>query len=500
MIRTSVFEDEITLYWDYQAGLPEGGFYRVLRDGGEVCRVPSTHATVSGLAPDTAYLFRVEMCRADGSLYRVFEERRVATAPRRLRHNVLDYGAVGDGETLCTAALQRAIDACGKGETVYFPAGTYRSGALFLHSDMELYLDEGAVLQGSVDPTDYLPKIPSRFEGIEGACYASLINIGTLVSGGGSYNCKNVVLRGHGTIFGGGLALADATCAYEYSQRKEEFDALRPAVGDDQAERVLPGRSRGRLLHICCAEHVVMAGLTLGYGPSWNIHMIYSRDILTYNCNIESHDVWNGDGWDPDSSEDCCCFGVLFNTGDDSVAIKSGKNPEGNRLGIETRNIRIFDCKCTDGHGLSIGSEMSGGVDLVYLWDCDFVNSMNGIQIKGTAKRGGYIRRVYANRCRVSCLLLQSVGYNDDGEAAPDKPVFEDCVFEDVTISGVWSWNGKLHPREAIKICGFDDDPHAARNIVIRRAVILPPVDGTPLQSVSLRYCRGVTLEDIRCL
>ena len=106
-----------------------------------------------------------------------------------------------------TAALQRALDACGAGDCVYFPAGVYRSGALFGHSDMELYLAEGAVLQGAEEPEAYAPRIRSRFEGAEMECYASLLNFGTLDHTAGP-NCRNVRIWGEGTIRGGGYALA----------------------------------------------------------------------------------------------------------------------------------------------------------------------------------------------------------------------------------------------------------------------------------------------------
>ena len=118
------------------------------------------------------------------------------------------YNAVGDGKTLNTKAIQSAIDDCPKDGCVMIPSGTFMTGALRLHSNMELYLAKGAILQGTANPEDYLPRIWSRFEGTEMECYSSLLNLGTLDHTAGP-NCENVILRGKGTITSGGKLLAE---------------------------------------------------------------------------------------------------------------------------------------------------------------------------------------------------------------------------------------------------------------------------------------------------
>ena len=96
--------------------------------------------------------------------------------------------------------------------------------------------------------------------------------------------------------------------------------------------------------------------------------MIYCDDIQTDHCTFVSEGVWNGDGWDPDSSTNCTLFASEFFTGDDAIAIKSGKNPEGNEINRPCAHIRVFDCHSDCGHGICIGSEMSGGVEDVQIW------------------------------------------------------------------------------------------------------------------------------------
>ena len=279
---------------------------------------------------------------------------------------------------------------------VYVPAGTFLTGALTLHDHMELYLEEGAVLQGSSNPEDYLPRIPSRFEGTERECYQSLLNLGVMDHRAGCTS-EDVLIRGKGTISGGGRLLAERMMAAERERLKEYIHSLGDKVLECENANTIPGRARGRPIQICNAKNVRITGLTLQNGPGWNVHMIYSEQIVTDHCIFRSEDIWNGDGWDPDSSSGCTIFACTFYTGDDSVAIKSGKNPKGNEIGRPCSHIRIFDCICAYGHGITMGSEMSGGIEDVVIWDCDLGNSLYGLEIKGTKKRGALCLRYLKN-------------------------------------------------------------------------------------------------------
>ncbi len=221
------------------------------------------------------------------------------------------------------------------------------------------------------------------------------------------------------------------------------------------------------------SKDVVIEGITIMNGASWNVHMIYSNNIVTYGSTFRSEDVWNGDGWDPDSSTNCTIFGCEFFTGDDAVAIKSGKNPEGNIINKPCEHIRVFDCISHFGHGITIGSEMSGGINDVRIWNCDMRNSVFGIEIKATRKRGGYVRNVHASYSDICRVLMHSVGYNDDGVAAPDVPIFEDCTFENLNITAIMrNREGEDVPCEAIDLSGFDEPGHFIRNIRFKNIVI----------------------------
>lgn len=475
------------LYWDKPEAAAARAEYRVLLDGAPAGTTDKTHMTLTDLLPEHSYCAEIYH---DGSRIAslAFE---TAKARRRIDVTAAPYFARGDGKTMNTEALQKAFDDCGAEEEVYFPAGTYLTGALDLHSNMAVYLDENAVLQGSESPDDYLPRIWSRFEGIEQECYRSLLNAGTLDHAGGP-NCAHILLYGKGTVSGGGRALAKSIIRRERELLKEYLAQNAALAASCENDSTIPGRVRGRLMNLSNCAHVRISGLTLQNGPAWNVHMIYCRDIVTDHCTLRSEDVWNGDGWDPDSSEECTLFAAEFDTSDDSVAIKSGKNPEGNAINRPTRHIRVFDCHSTGGHGICIGSEMSGGVEDVKIWDCDAATSYSGIEIKGTPQRGGYVRDVSVRDCTFPRLMIHSVPYNTDGIPAAAEPLFENLYFERLRFTGVRVGHGEPVPVDPVEIEGFCTPGHKIKHVTIRDCVL--PAKA----SLRIALYEGLTLENIR--
>lgn len=496
-LYSAVTSDSITLYWDKSEKAGTHWRYDIYVDETKVGDTDKTHFTIEALRPKQEYDIRVEA--SDGLTVVAVCEARISTQKEKKKLDVTaaPYHALGDGEHMNTQAIQQAIDDCGAEDMVYIPAGVFKTGALCLHSDMELYLEEGAVLLGTENPEDYLPRIRSRFEGIEMECYSSLLNMGSLDHEAG-YLCENVLIHGKGTIESGGWQLARNVIDSEKERRKDYLKSLGSSIGDYESEDTIPGRVRPRLINISNCRNVRLSGLTLKNGASWNVHIIYSDQILTDGCSFYSQGIWNGDGWDPDSSTNCTLFGCNFYTGDDSVAIKSGKNPEGNVIGRPCQHIRIFDCVSAFGHGIAIGSEISGGISDIRIWDCDLSSSIYGIQIKGTPKRGGYVKNVEVRDCKVSRVLMHSVSYNDDGEAAPLPPVFEQCRFERMQITGKClseDGDGSYHSCPAIELKGFDIPGHEIRAVEFKNIAI---GCGEGSQEIIMENCRNVTFEQIR--
>lgn len=492
MINKISFDDEIVLYWDRQDECVKGYTYR-LTYGEKTAYTEKTHFSIRDGERAKPFDVSVALTDLNGRVIKELGCVEVAFAKSKNRLDVTKapYFAVGDGKTLNTAALQKAIDDCGADDCVYIPAGVFMTGALTLHSDMELFVDKGATLQGTANVQDYLPKIKSRFEGIERECYRSLLNLGEMNHNEGCTS-KNVTIRGGGSILGGGRALMLAIFETEGGTPFNE-DA-------PQSEAELRAwKSRGRLMQISNCENVVVADLTVGDGAAWNLHFIYCKNVLTFGCKIVSYNVNNGDGWDPDSSEDCTIFNCDFDTRDDMVAIKSGKNPEGNVINRPSRNIKVFDCRCVRGHGLAMGSEISGGIDGVYIWDCQMEKSRCGLEIKGMKCRGGYVKNVYAYDSSFSILAIRSVEYNDGGEAAPTPPVFENYHFENIKLTGVCiKHTGETWDEDAIIAEGFDGDGTKLKNVTMKN-ITLQKREHNPKQKIALCFVDGISIDGIFC-
>lgn len=497
MINAISFEKAIVLYWDLPMNYREGNVFKIYLNDRAIAETVKSHIKIEHLTPDTVYDFSVKMtgettCHLGDFVCSTNTEK------EKIDITKPPYNAIGDGVTRNTQKIQAAIDACGKNQCVYIPAGDFLTGSLFLHSDMELYLEKDAIIHGTYDVKDYEPKIKSRFEGHEMMCYAGLINIGNLEHGN-VFTCSNVKISGEGTICGGGRVLAQNVIDVETVLLKDEIEALGDKINECECPQTIPGRARPRLVNISSAQNITIAGITIMNGASWNVHMIYSDNIVTYGCTFRSQGVWNGDGWDPDSSTNCTLFGSEFFTGDDAVAIKSGKNPEGNIINKPSEHIKVFDCISHFGHGITIGSEMSGGINDVRIWNCDMGNSTYGVEIKATQKRGGYVKNIHVSHSTVCRILMHSVGYNDDGEAAPEAPVFKDCIFENMRITAKQlNADGNGEFCEAIELSGFDIPGHFIKNVKFKN-IVIDSGDGSRKQSISLQCCEGVSFENIFC-
>ena len=483
-------DTEAEIFWDLPLDADPSCKYLIFIEEKQVGETNKTHFSLNNLSPDSSYDVEVKMQKNPGDFAVSLGCVKVCTSKTKEIIDVTKqpFNAVGDGKTLNTSALQKALDACDGEHIVFFPEGTYLTGALDVHSDTEIYLSKGALLQGTEDPSDYLPKIHSRFEGYEMECYRSLLNLGKLDHDAG-YNCENVIVRGEGSIMGGGATLAKAIARIEGERLKDYIASLGDKIKEYEKPETIASRFRGRLINMSNCKNIWIHGLTLGFAPSWNLHFIYSDSIVTDHCTIKSEGVWNGDGWDPDSSTNSTLYACDFYTEDDSVAIKSGKNPEGNVINRPTKHIRVFDSICHFGHGLCVGSEMSGGVEDVRLWDCDMGPTWSGIEIKATKKRGGYVKNILVRDITASHIQMHSVGYNDDGEGSKVPPILSDCRFERMHLLGRFLDNNagknEWHDCPSILLCGFDVPGYEIRNIEFKN-IEMEDIEGRSISAKGL--------------
>jgi exo-poly-alpha-galacturonosidase len=386
-------------------------------------------------------------------------------------HDITGLGAKGDGATINTKFIQEAINACAPGDTVLIPAGTFISGALFPKSDMTLQIE--GTLKGSTDLADY-PLIPCRYEGFEMKCYSSLLTLGER-DRTGPYNITNVVITGAGTIDGSGVELGAA--------EKE-------ASGN---------RSRGRAICIMNAQNITVKNITVSYGPAWTIHLIYSDHLVFDNLRLISKNsagrISNGDGIDPDSSTHVQIKNCYFHTGDDSIAIKSGKNFEGYTAAKPTEHIEVTNC-IVDGSngGIVIGSEMSGSVRDVTVEHCNISGTTwEGLDIKSSAGRGGTVenvtfRNVTMSKVRIGVRVTTAFNVNNDGQPAPVPPTLKNIKVENITCTG--------GADAAIQIAGLTNSPISNVSFkdcsfVSKEGVTVDNADGIHFENVTVKNSSG---------
>ncbi len=294
--------------------------------------------------------------------------------------NACDYGARADGQTVCTKAIQKAIDACAAagGGTVVFSPGTYLTGSLFLKDRVDLRVDEEVTIKGVQDESEY-PEVSTRVAGIETDWPAALMN---------AHHLSNVKVYGKGTIDGSGSIWWD-----KYWTMRREYDAkgLRWVVDYDC--------KRPRLILIYEASNVTLEGLTLREPGFWTVHICYSTNVvvdgLTIRANLEEKVGPSSDGIDIDSSTNVLVQNCDIDCNDDNFCLKAGRDADGLRVNRPTMNVVIRDCIARRGHGLiTCGSETSGGIYNVEVYNLKAYGTSTGIRFKSTQGRGGTVRDI----------------------------------------------------------------------------------------------------------
>lgn len=305
---------------------------------------------------------------------------RTSPTSRGIIYNVSDYGAVGDGITLSTIAIQQAIDACaanGGGE-VFFNTGIYLTGSLFLKSNVILNIPKGVQISGSQDVNDYVD-IQTRVAGIEMTWPAALINI---------IDQNNVSIIGEGVVHGQGKVFWD-----KYYNMRKEYDpkGLRWIVDYDCK------RPRGIL--VSGSKDVTLRDFVLYQAGFWSVHILYSEyitiDGMIINNNIEGKGP-STDGIDIDSSKKILVQNCYINCNDDNFCLKAGRDADGLKVNRPCEYIVIRDCVAGHGDGLfTCGSETSGGIRNVMVCNMKGLGTKYGLRFKSTAQRGGTIENIY---------------------------------------------------------------------------------------------------------
>ena len=349
------------------------------------------------------------------------------------------FGAKPDGQTEATDAFRRAIAECaGKGGgRVVVPPGDYLTGAIHLKSGVNLHIQKGAVVRFSTDPSRYLPVVKTRFEGVEYMGLSPLIY---------AHGQENIAITGEGTLDG----QASDDNWWKWKGRSTPMPGTQRADREklfQQAEDGVPVPERvygaGHYLRPTFIEpyesrNILIEGVTIKNAPFWIIHPTLSSNVTVRGVTVISHGP-NNDGTNPESSTDVLIENSVFDTGDDCIAIKSGRNADGRRVNRPSERIVIRNSTMRAGHGgVTIGSEVSGSVRDVFAEKLVMSSPdlERGIRFKTNATRGGVIENVYVRDIEIgevgSAIDIDLL--YEEGARGAFLPVVRNVLIERLTV------------------------------------------------------------------
>ena len=352
---------------------------------------------------------------------------------------ITEYGAAANNSTDCTEAIRKAIAAChaAGGGRVVVPPGVFLTAAIHLKSNVNLHVSEGATLKFSADTTKYAPVVFTRYEGIECLNFSPLIY---------AFAEENIAVTGSGTLDG---SASDENWWAWYKHQDSGVEA--PARADvrrllDFGERGVPVEQRvfgqGHFLRPNFIQpyrcrNVLIEGITMRNSPMWEIHPVLSSNVTVRGVRISSHGP-NNDGCNPESSRDVLIEDCIFDTGDDCIAIKSGRDNDGRRVATASENIVVRNCTMKDGHGgVVMGSEISGNIRNVFVENCqmDSPSLDRAFRFKSNARRGGKVENVFIRNVeigRVAEAVLTIDFLYETGAAGPYKPMVRNVLLQNV--------------------------------------------------------------------
>lgn len=384
---------------------------------------------------------------------------------------VTDFGAAGDGKTDCHDAFARAIQACAKagGGRVVVPTGMFFcDGPIHLASNVNLHVNQGATIKFGMDPARYLPVVLTRFEGTLLYGYSPRIY---------ARGATNIAITGKGTIDGNGLA----TRTYMAGKPGGGSGSLRKMGADGvPVEKRIFGEGkwlRPSMIQPLDCANVLIEDVTILDSTFWVVHPVFCRNLTVRGIHVESLNS-NNDGVDPDSCTDVLIENCFLHTGDDSIAIKSGRDRDGRTVGRPSQNIVIRNVELGSRHGgICVGSEMSGGARNIFIENCRITSVDAGLYFKGNLDRGGLVEHVRARNVTAKTVRSGLVRFQTDYKETNKNrlpPTFRDFVLENL-LCGQSSC--------AINIEGLPGAP--IRDVTIRRVKVAKA--GTPCNIVEAR-------------
>lgn len=380
-----------------------------------------------------------------------FREPQATAIPQR-EFTITDFGAVGDGVAMNTAAFRAAIGACAKagGGRVIVPAGTFLTGPIELASRTALVLEKGAVVQASDTFADF--GLPDPLPAVQSEIDASRKQLRPFISG---VKLEDVAIIGEGIIDGAGAnwwAMSDkaAERAVAAAKAAEAVETAKPGEPAPAVKKPLYV-PRPHLIVLRECARVLVKGVTLRNSPMFHLVPHHCSEVLVEDVTIFSPaDSPNTDGIDPANSRDVLIRRCTIDTGDDNIALKGGGVG-----GEPTENVTVTDCTFLHGHGVSIGSETEAGVRNFLVQRCTFENTGTALRIKSDRTRGGVIESITYRDItmkNVEAAITISLFYNDRNAALRPEPkavtgatpVVRDVHFLNITCKGATKKAGEI--------------------------------------------------------
>ena len=404
--------------------------------------------------------------------------------------SILKYGAKAGGEVDNREAINKAIDAANKagGGRVVVPAGVFLTGAIRLRSNVNLHVSKGATLRFATNAKAYEPVVHTRWEGME------LMHLSPLIY---AYGETNIAITGEGTLDGQGKAFfwkwhgnpryggnPEVMSQRAARARLYEFMDRNAPV----SERIFGDGHwlRPQFIQPYKCKNVLIEGVRIIDSPMWEVHPVMCENVTVRGVHIETHGP-NNDGCDPESCKDVLIENCHFDTGDDCIAIKSGRNNDGRRLNTPSENIIIRNCLFKDGHGgITVGSEISGGVRNVFAHDnkLDSPDLWTAIRFKNNASRGGKLENFYYKNNsigQVSRAVIEIDFNYEEGAKGAHIP-----LVRNVQVDGLTCTTGN----RAVDLQGLDTAP--IYDVVLKNCTF-----GEMKNASIIKNVRGMKLDNV---
>ncbi len=420
-------------------------------------------------------------------------------------------GAIGDGQTLNTAAFEKAIAALAEkgGGELDVPPGLWLTGPIKLRSNINLHLERGALIQFSRDYNLY----PLTVIDLKGE---KEVDSTSPISG---VNLENVAITGAGIIDGGGDAwrplkkdkLGDRdwkALVKSGGVVSEKGDAWYPSreviAGEKIAEKLRKENSlkledyepahqflRPKMLRLIGCKKVLLQDFTIQNPPNWTMNPVLCEDVSILNVTVHNlPTAQNSDALDLESCRRAVIRSCTFDTGDDGICIKSGKDAVGRRIGVPCEDVLVENCTVYHAHGgFTIGSEMSGGVRNFIVRNCTFIGTDIGLRFKSTRGRGGVVEKIFISDIRMENIAGDAINFNlyyenkspldETAGAETNFPPVTDATpaFRDIHIENL--------------IC------RGAQNAIVLQGLPEMPLRDITLKNVSITSQKGVSVTDV---